>query len=825
MKLRVILLATLFVFTKQLIAQNDTNKPYSVGASADLKHTLKGQVIDKQSGAPLEYATIAVLNPADSSVISGGISNTSGEFSIKSRTGQVIVDVHFISYEHHYHNLIINPNQLVYDLGELGLKSNASELEEVVVTGQKDQVEFSLDKRIFNVSDNVSNVGKNAADILDNIPSVQVDIEGNVSLRGNDNVNILIDGKPSGLVGISSQDALRQLQGNMIETIEVVTNPSARYDAEGSAGIINIILKKEARKGMNGSFSFNAGHPSNYNLSLNMNYRSGKFNYFVSGGVNYRRNNGKGYSRQEFFGDSPLITIRDRTHSRGGWSKNIRMGADYHFTEKSILTGALLLKSSDESNTTNINFLDAELDGTVRDEQLRTDNEKETEGYTEFSLNYKKEFENKDHTLTFYSQFRDNGEIENSNILHQYLIDDLDTLQKVLNDEGEKNYLFQVDYIHPFSKSHKFELGLKTNIRHIKNDYLVRQYDNVDVWETLDEFSSDFEYDENIHAAYGMYGNKSGRLSYQGGLRIEYTDIMTNLITFNEVNQKKYVNLFPSAQVTYQVGEGRDVQISYSKRMRRPWFRLLNPFSSFSDNRNIRTGNPDLDPELTDSYEIGYLMNWENSSVYGGVYYNYSTNVIRRISRYIEDEEGSYIVSQPYNLANRDSYGIELTLSKDFTDWFKANGNFNFYRSVTDGSIFFDEEEMTLHADAKSWSARVNSTVTLPGAIDFQANVNYRGPQNTTQGRRLAFYTVDLGFTKDILKQKGTLTATVQDLFNTRKWRNERVTDTFIDKGEFQWRARQFRLSFVYRLNQKKMGGRRGRGGAGGPGNDGGGDL
>ncbi len=770
---------------------------------------IKGRIVDEDTQKGLDYASVSLFTEGEGELINGTITDDYGNFHFRVQPGIYSLKFQYISYFTQTRRVEVSTP---VDLGNIGLKINSTELDEVVISGQRDEFEFSLDKRTFNVSENVSNMGKSAADILDNIPSVQVDIEGNVSLRGNENVNILVDGKPSGLAGISNPDALRQLQGNMIERIEVITNPSARYDAEGTAGIINIVLKKEAKKGFNGSFNVDAGYPHNYNGAANVNYRSGKINFFVSGGLRYRRYNGSGYSYQTFTGTSNQYdTERDRTHDRGGWSTNLRTGADYYFSESSVLTGAVLIRNSIEDNEAIIRYYDYDVNGMLTNHEIRTDNEAEDEGNYEYSLNYKKDFKRKEHSLTLYAQYRDNGEIEDSDILHEYITDNTDSLQHVRNDEGEINYLFQADYVHPFGDNSKFELGSRANFRRIINDYLVEQWDGTD-YVMLPQFSSDFEYDEDIIALYAIYGNKMEKFSYQLGMRMEATDITTRLITTDSTNHKTYVNYFPSAHLTYTLRQGRDIQMSYSRRLRRPRFRDLNPFSSFSDNRNLRTGNPDLNPEFTNAYEIGYLATWDNASVYGGVYYNETQDVIRRISRYEETETDTLIISQPYNLASRDSYGVEFTVSKEFGRWLKSNGSFNFYRSVTEGSIMLGDEQTTLEADATSWSARINSIFTLPKKVDLQLNINYRGPQNTTQGRRLAFYTVDLGATKDVLNGKGTVTATVQDLFNTRKWRNERSTGDFTETSEFQWRSRQFMLSFIYRLNQKKRGGRGGRG-------------
>ncbi|PIB37561.1 hypothetical protein BFP72_13845 [Reichenbachiella sp. 5M10] len=762
-------------------------------------HDIHGRIVDQSTNEELAYATVSIHDRTTDALISGTITQEGGAFTFQVQPGEYYVEVQFVSYTTKRINVSVTNGAV--NLGAIGLEEDSQQLEEVVVTGQKDQFEFSLDKKTFNVGENISNIGKNASDILDNIPSVQVDIEGNVSLRGNDNVNILINGKPSGMAGISSQDALKQLQGDMIERIEVITNPSARYDAEGTAGIINIVLKKDAQKGFNGTFGLTLGYPDLVNPNASINYRSGKINFFASAGLRYNQYNGYGKSYSTYFEqDSTFSTDTDRKHNRGGLSQNYRVGADYYINDYNKLTVSGIYNTGDEENETRLSYQDIASDQVVNTTQ-RIDEETEDESLTELSLNYEKTFAQEERKLSLYAQYRDNNELEQSGI-EQSSVNDEDLSQRVRNDEGENNILLQADYVHPITESSKFEVGLRSTIRQIKNNYKIEELNNG-TWNTLLRFTNDFSYHENIYAGYAIYGNKIGSFSYQVGARVEVTDIQTVLDSESqhETNNKNYTNFFPSAHLTYEFSPEQNVQLSYSRRLRRPGFRNLNPISSYSDNRNFRIGNPDLDPELTDAYEVGFLQNWETASFYGGVYYNHTTNEIERLSfaSTIPGEDG-VIYSKLYNLATEDAYGFEINLSKDFTDWFSMNGNFNFYRRITSG----EAEGESFDADARSYSARVNSKFDLPWDIDFQANLNYRGPQNNTQGKRLAFYTVDAGFTREVFEGKGTLTASVQDLFNTRVYRSEQFTDSFESESEFQWRSRQFTLSFTYRLNQRK---------------------
>ncbi|MCV9389023.1 TonB-dependent receptor domain-containing protein [Reichenbachiella ulvae] len=773
------------------------------------KFTVSGKVVDASNQQALGYATVSIHNKSTDELISGTITQESGTFNFEVKPGSYYLEVKFISYQSKKIEVVVNNSDV--RVGSIPLSEDSKQLKEVVVEGRKEQVEFSLDKKTFNVGENVSNVGKNASDILDNLPSVQVDVEGNVSLRGNDNVNILIDGKPSGMAGMSNQDALRMLQGNMIERVEVITNPSAQYDAEGTGGIINIVLKKDAKRGLNGTFGLDLGYPNLIRPNASINYRSGKFNFFAGAGLSYRRYNGYGESFSKYFEldsitsqiDSTYSTDRDRRHDRGGISQNYRIGADYFINDNNKLTLTGIYNIGDETNNTAIVYEDYDINDSLNYVTNRKDKETEDESLTEISLNYEKTFSQEEHKLTAYFQYRDNSELEQSDIIETTTNPKKEDLnQKVRNDEGENTQLFQLDYIHPLSENSKFEIGTRTSIRNIRNNYQLDSL-NGTVWERDERFSNDFEYQENIYAGYIIYGNKWNQFSYQLGLRVEATDIETKLQSENLVdrNEKNYVNYFPSLHLTYEINEDQNFQLSYSRRLRRPSFRNLNPISSFSDNRNFRIGNPDLDPELTDSYEVGYLQNWQTGSFYGGIYYNHTTDEIDRLSFPSTDpDESGVIYSQLFNLATEDAYGFELNVSQDLTDWWVVNGDFNIYRRITSG----EAEDKDFYADARSYSARVNSKIKLPQDIDFQTNLNYRGPQNTTQGKRLAYYTVDIGATRDFFDGNATLTASVQDLFNTRKWRNESADAEFESKSVFQWRSRQFTLSFTYRLNRQK---------------------
>lgn len=766
-------------------------------------YKIEGKVIDDQTGTPLQFANAIILSAADSTLITGATTDLNGKFEVYSKRGIYLLKIQFISYQDRYFNISLSDQNPTASIGTVKLIPNTEILSEIIISGNRSQMQLEIDKRIFNVSEDLNSIASNASEILDNLPSISVDVDGNVNLRGSSNVRILVNGKPSGLVGISSPDALRQLQGNLIERIEVITNPSARYDAEGSAGIINIILKKEQERGINGSFSANTGFPANYGFSGNINYRSGSVNLFGSYGINYRENPGGGFTDR--VSRDTLFTYIDNDRLRTGTSHNFRLGADFYVNNDNIISVSGMSRVSDELNTTNITYFDRTLNAGLFNNTLRRDLQNEDDNNTEYQVSYRRIMEGKDHELNVQFQVRDNIETENSSIDSANLL--LSTpsqlYQRAINEEGDQNTLMQIDYVRPLGDGKKLETGYRGTLRKITSDYLVEQIDDQGNFFPLVNFSNQFIYNEDVHAFYSIYENKMEKWGYQLGVRFEQTNIKTFQRETGETNNKDYLNAFPSAFLSYKLIGDRTVQASYSRRLSRPRFWYLNPFSSFSDPRNIRMGNTDLNPEYTDSYELGVLNNFKNSSIYFGGYYRYTTGVIERVQT---SEDGVNTVSIPRNIGLENAYGLEANFSIDPVKWFNLNGNANFYRAITTGQF----NDIVLNRDAYSARFRLNSKFKI-GKLDLQLSGNYRAPENRTQGKRKSEYRMDLGASLDVLKQKGTINLSARDLFNTRKYRGSTITDTFTEESQFQWRSRQIRLSFTYRLKQKKNRGSRER--------------
>ncbi|TXB63544.1 outer membrane beta-barrel family protein [Phaeodactylibacter luteus] len=796
---------------------------------AEYKGTVKGQVLDAATGSPLEYATISAYQFADSSLVTGAVTEPDGTFTIELKNGKYYLVIDYISFQRlSTPPFELKPGSQSVDLGKIEMLPDAQTLAEVEVRAEKSRMQMSLDKRVFNVGKDLANLGGSATDVLDNVPSVTVDAEGAVSLRGSGGVRILIDGRPSGLLGGSDNSGLRQIPANLIDRIEVITNPSARYEAEGMAGIINIILKKEKRNGLNGAVDLTAGYPDNYGLAVNGNYRLNKWNFFANYGLSYRDSPGSGNLYQEVYDrngigpDTVFIQQQTRDRSRGGWGHTLRGGLDYAISESASLTGSVTYRTEDGNNTSELTYRDYlfNLD-TPTGITTRVDDEREIEDNLEYTVAFRKDFPGKDHRLTIDARYQDNAEVEESVIREAYFTPEfIETglpglQQNAYNREKRIQTVLQSDYVRPIGEEGKFEAGLRAGIRDIETNFSVSELENG-VLVPVEAFTNDFVFNESVYAAYSSIGNNFGPVSLQAGLRAEYTDMTTELLQTQEVNPRDYLSLFPSVFLGYEMAGQNSVQLSYSRRINRPNFWSLNPFFSFSDARNIYSGNPNLDPEFTHSVETNYLKYWDSASLTAGVFYRHTDGVVQRIRRI---DESGVTFTQPENLATEDAYGIDITYSYSPFKWWDLDGNFNFFRSLISGNA----NGRDLSADAVTMFTRLTSRVTLWKELETQLRANYRAPRVTPQGRTKSLYVIDLSMSKDVLEKKGTLTLSVRDLLNSRKWRTVFEDEGFYSDGEFQWRARQVLLTFNYRINQQKN--RRGGGREGGYDGGGGGEF
>lgn len=760
-----------------------------------------------QGEVNVPFSSIRLFKGA--TLITGTIGNEKGKFNLEAAPGVYDLVIESIGYEP-----LKMANQSFLNsinLGAITVKESNQTLNEVVVKGQKASMELNLDKRIFNVGTDIANKGATAAEILGNLPSIQVDPEGAIKLRGSDNVRILIDGKPSTLAGINGSSGLQSLQGNLIDKVEIITNPSARYEAEGMAGIINIVLKKNQNQGFNGAIETTTGYPENFGGTAIVNYRKNKLNFFLNYGVFYRRTPGRGSIYQEVYTGKQTNILEQRSQNNvRGLVNNVRGGADYFFNDKTILTASYIYRRTDVRRISDFFYLDYQ--GNIFNlysDTYRQQDEKEAEPNGEYALTFKKSFAKKGKEFSADLRYLDYW--ERSDQLYTQLgkkpdgtaIDELSTIQKALNDEFERQWILQADYVNPIGKDAKLELGLRTSFRDMINDYIVTEKQDNGEFTIIPGLRNIFNYQENISAAYVILGSKMKQISYQVGLRAETTDIRTELEQTGEKNPRNYANLFPSAHFTYSISPDNSFQLSYSKRVRRPTYNDLTPFVTFSDNRNFFSGNPNLNPEFTDAFELGHVKYVDKGSISSSIYYRHT---VGKIDRFRMVDTAGFARTMPVNISDQQSMGIEVAGSYNFTKNYKADLSFNAFRAVADASNI----NLAFQSDTYSWFARHSSRIKI-GVTDVQVRANYEAPQQTPQGTRGHIAWMDISASKDIMEGNGTLSLSILDIFNSRINRYEsrylepRDGSGFYTRGQSQGRLTSVNLTFNYRFKTTKQ--------------------
>ena len=773
---------------------------------------VSGKIIEIETNLPLEYATITFFSKVENKMKGGGITDPDGNFSISIPQGTYDVSVEYFSFEN-ITKLNVNFNQDT-NLGTLKMNSDLQALDAVDIIAEKTTVEIKLDKKIYNVGRDLTVRGGSVSDVLDNVPSVSVDIEGNVALRGNGNVRILINGKPSGLVGLNSTDALRQLPADAIEKVEIITSPSARYDAEGTAGILNIILRRSKILGLNGAIIINSGYPNQLGASGNINYRTGDVNVFNNSGYSYRKSPGSSGVETEFFNteyDEDGILIQDspntfrneyRTFERIRKGFNSNTGVEWYITPTTSLTTAFLASKSNNSNESFNRAETLDLTGAVISESVRYDPETETDQTTQFSVNFDKQFHgNSEHRLTFDFQLENSSEDEGSIIYNEGI-----AAERVRTIEDQKRVLIQSDFTLPINDKTRFEGGYNGRFSTNNTAYSL-EFAEDDSFILDTNVSNVLVYKENVNAVYTQYGSKvKDKFSFLLGLRMEATNITISQLSSNEYTNSNYIGLFPTVNLGYEFSENQNLTIGYNRRISRPRSRFLNPFPSRSSATNLFQGNPNISPSYSNGVDIGYLNTLVKITLNSSLYYNHATDVFTYISEDTGDEvvingESVPVIRRgPINLAEDDRLGFEFTLTYRPSKKWNMNANFNLYRSAIKGNykgLSYDSENL-------GWFVRLNNKYTLPGNIEWQTRLSYSGPTVDAINRREGIFSSNMAFSKDLFKEKASITLNINDLFNTQRRNLESTTPTFYSDGYYRWRVRSYSLSFTYRFNQAK---------------------
>jgi outer membrane receptor protein involved in Fe transport len=663
----------------------------------------------------------------------------------------------------------------------------ATQLETVEIKTEKSTIEHKGDKKIFNVGSDLISKGGSALDILNNVPSVTVNADGAINLRGKSGVRILINGKPSVL---TANNGLEQIPSESIEKIEVITNPSSRYDAEGTAGIINIILKKNKKIGFSSSVQVRTGIPENSALGYNVSFKNKKINLFSD--MRYQkifRERNETTTRTNFANNFPTdYLLGDINLDRNNKTFNAYFGGDYYINDKNTLTLSYYYRNNTSNNTSSIDY--DYLDGFKNKTQAIQSvlKYREPQIANQIELNYVKNFdkENKKFTLNLQYDFWNDDEnediTENRNIANS-------TTQKLIRSrdiESSKDFLFQTDFTNAITEKAKIEVGLKTEIRAIDSDYEVfeNNIQNANMTNIL-------HYKEQIFGAYLQYGNSIKKLQYLLGIRTEYSKTgsndQKNLFNIN----KEYLNLFPTANFTYEVNEATSLQLSYSKRISRPGFWQLNPFGGIADSRVVRIGNPDLNPVFTDSYELGTLIKWKQWTINPSLYHQYSKNIFENINYYNAAET---LIEQSVNLGNESRLGAEISINYSPLKWLTFSGEMNYYNFKQEGLFTVSDNAFT---------SRLNTKVKHK-TWNFQTSYNFQGARKSGQLDSKSVSVVDVAFGKDIWNEKATITLKAENLFNSQVFRGAVNGSNYkIDYAIENVGPRVF-ATFTYRFNRKK---------------------
>jgi len=773
--------------------------------------TIKGKVIDKETNAPLEYATVAFFSKKENKIVDGCITDANGEFSIKVSKDIYNITIEYISYK----KITISNKKIDSDinLGTISLEIDFESLGEVEIIAERTTVEIKLDKKIYNVGKDLTVRGGTVSDVLDNIPSVAVDVEGNVSLRGNDNVRILINGKPSGLVGLNSTEALRQLPADAIEKVEVITSPSARYESEGTAGILNIILRRSKLQGFNGAVTTNVGHPTRAGISGNVNFRTGDVNFFNTTSYNYNNSIGHSYTYTQYKNTGNYINeIRDWENIRKGLTTNL--GLEWYINDSASLTTSLVYRDNDnEQNATNV-ITQFDENKIFTGKNIRLDPEFGSGKTIQYSSNFTKNFKTSGHKLSFDFQYEESNEDTKSLILN----DDINTdiLETI---DNQNSILLQGDYVLPIGENSQFELGYRGDFSDKSTDYAVELLNlSTNQFEFDTNLSNVFNFKVDIQAIYTQFGSKINKFSYLLGLRMENTRTTLDQPTSGYFKKKNLTGLFPTINFSYELSEKQSLTLGYSRRLQRPRGYQLNPFPSRTSLTNIFQGNPDLDPSYSGLFDLGYLNKFNKVTLSSSIYYQNEKNDSNWISFetgetvLVNNTEVPVIQRSPVNLATNNRYGFEFNINYAKTKKWRINTDFNLFKNITKG----DYNGVNYDAENLSWNIRISNKYTLPGNIDWQTNMNYRGPSKDAQNTREGMVSLNLAFSKDLFKEKASIALNISDLLNSQRFKGNIDTPTFYSTRDLQFRGGQtFNLSFTYRFNQKKKSERQNYGGQG----------
>ena len=791
----------------------------TVYAETEKGAQITGKVIDASTKQGMEFANISLRKTGSKEFIKGTVSDQLGAFRLDGvSNGNYVVAVSVVGYATFEKELTIGTGQKTINLRNILLKEDTQLLNEVQVVGQRSQMKFEIDRKVFNVDQSLATAGGSASDVLGNIPSVQVDPEGEVSLRGNSSVTVWINGKESGLSADNRAQILEQLPAESIERVEVITNPSAKYNPEGTAGIINIVLKKNRKAGYYGSLQAGVDTRGGYNAAGNVNFSSGKFESFVNVGTRVRKSEGEGYTNRQNLDDNgnPVSYLNQLRNDEDTRKPVIaRMGTTYHATDKDhfSFSGFGLLGRGDETDWLNYT---SNIPGSFTS-SLRTSAEKRKMNIGNFEIGYKRDFSEKSNldlsasynllNITPESSFLQVSNYAGGTSTSSYQFQE--------NVMKPRKWEFQADYVTEFGEQNKIEAGYKGEFLTSKSK--VSTYSGISEGNAAfnEGLYNNFTYDQNVNALYATYSKRINRFGIQLGLRGEHTRTNTNSLGYNQSEtdhpayKDDYFSFYPSAFLSYQLPSNNELQLNYTRRVSRPWGGQLNPFVNLTDSTNISYGNPLLLPQYSNSLELNYIKNWENHTLSASLYYRNTDNVIQRISY----RDGDIMKSTFENIAKTQSAGTELILKNNLFRMIDLTSTLNFYYNKLDGFSYLPAGATTPvvgEADEDfSWSARIIANVMLPWGVSLQATGDYNSRELVAQGYRKANHAIDLGLRKSFLDRKLSLTINTRDLLNSRKRETITSGSGFSQESVFARSGRTVGFTLTYNFGNMKGGSKR----------------
>ncbi|MEO9892814.1 TonB-dependent receptor [Aurantibacter sp.] len=729
--------------------------------SAQTNTTISGKVI-ATDGLPIEFATVLVGNPENQKPIAGTTTLEDGAFSLETNVETFYIEISFIGFTK---KTIENPKIIEgkIELGTITLEEDSQQLDEVVVEGQVSQTVFKLDKRVFNVGADLSSTGASALEVLNNVPSVNVNIEGAISLRGSEGVQMLINGKPS-VIANEQGNALGTLTADMIDRIEVITNPSAKYDAEGTSGIINIVLKKDEKKGLNGSVTLNTGVPNNHSVGLSLNRRTEKFNLFSQIGLGRRTFPSDNETENRNLTDNTYISSIGESDKNETFF-NLILGTDYHINDLNVLTLSGNFAYEWEKENANADYSTFDSSNNITDAFHRNELTTATNPKYSYELQYKKDFEgNEDQSLLLSATgnlFAKDQTSDYNNMVTLGSDDDL--IQETRTDFKQAEYTFKADYTHPWAEKYTIETGAQYQINDVSNDFAISEYINGNFIEDPD-LTNIFEWIQKVLGIYTTAAYEGEKWGLKLGLRYEGTDVGTFLQNTNVSNDQNYNNFFPSGHTSYKVNDNFSLQAGYSKRIFRPRLWDLNPFLNIRNFNSRRTGNPNLQPEFTDSFEITSILKAGKTSMNLGVYYRHTEDVVEQIVEIVLEEGNQIGISKPENIGTNNTTGIEFNAKYLPNNWLSFTNDTNYNQFAREGE--YDGTDFDFNGN--QWSTRITSKIKLPADFDVEFTGNYQSGYRTLLSKISETAFMDFGARKKIMKGKAILNLSIRDVFASR---------------------------------------------------------